>query len=179
MRYFVFVRAINTGNRRLTNAEMLAPLRTLGFADADAYQAAGNLTFTADDPVSTDDLAAELEVALGVGFGFDAPTFVRTVDDLSAIADATPFSAEQLAATEGRVQVTFMRNTPDATTVAEVMGLVPDEDHVWFRGREWFWLPVAGVSGSQLPVREIESMVGAMTMRTLGTVSRMLARYGA
>ena len=62
-RRFVFLRAINTGGRRLTNDELLAPFDALGLTDAAAYQAAGNVTFRSDRP--TDDLKAALDLEVG------------------------------------------------------------------------------------------------------------------
>ena len=45
-------------------------------------------------------------------------------------------------------------------------------------GREWYWLPTDGISGSALPVTRIEALLGEMTIRTLGTVARMYAKLG-
>ena len=84
---------------------------------------------------------------------------------------------EQLAATVGRVQVTFLRSTPTAQQIAEVMPMTPAEDLVEFDGSEWYWLPLDGVSTSTLPVSKIEQIVGPMSMRTLGTVERMLRKF--
>ena len=62
--------------------------------------------------------------------------------------------------------------------LAEFEALVPAEDEVGVVGREWYWLPVAGISTSAMPVGQIERMLGEMTMRTLGTLQRMVARFG-
>ena len=59
------------------------------------------------------------------------------------------------------------------------MAMVPVEDRVVVSGREWYWLPVEGVSTSTLPVSRIEALLGEMTMRTLGTVARMHAEFGS
>jgi hypothetical protein len=73
--------------------------------------------------------------------------------------------------------VTFLRSAPSAATIADVEALVPDEDEVRVIAREWYWLPVAGVSTSALPVREIERLLGEMTMRTLGTIARISTKF--
>ena len=115
---FAFIRAINTGGRRLTNTELLEPFLAAGYGDVTAYQAAGNVAFRSDR--EPDAIEAEL---------------------------------------------------------GEVLELVPDDDHVRFGGRAWFWLPRAGVSDPSLPVARLEPILGPMTMRTLGTVERMLAEF--
>jgi hypothetical protein len=73
--------------------------------------------------------------------------------------------------------VTFLRSAPSAATIADVEALVPDEDEVRVIAREWYWLPVAGVSTSALPVREIERLLGEITMRTLGTIARISTKF--
>jgi uncharacterized protein (DUF1697 family) len=54
-RYYAFLRAINTGNRRLSNEQLLAPFLELGFTDVAAYQAAGNVTFRSAAPDLVDE----------------------------------------------------------------------------------------------------------------------------
>lgn len=178
-RWFAFLRAINTGNRRLTNEALLAPFVELGFEHVAAYQAAGNVTFVTDgDRDGPAQLEARLEGALAQAYGFEVPTFVRGAGELAAAIDPLPFTAEQLATTEGRVQITFLRDEPDPSAVTGALSLVPDADAVAFRERQWLWLPRAGVSTSALPVSRIEQLVGPMTMRTVGTIERMIAKFG-
>ena len=174
---FAFLRAINTGGRRLTNDQLLAPFRDLGLEDVAAYQAAGNVAFRSARPAV--DLEGELELVLAAAYGFEVPVFVRTSAELQAVVADLPFSSSDLDASQGKAQITFLRSTPTADVVAEAMALVPAEDRVAFVGREWFWLPRTGVSDSLLPVTRIERIVGPMTMRTVGTVERMLARFPA
>lgn len=175
-RWFAFLRAINTGTRRLTNDALVAPFAELGFRHVAAYQAAGNVTFVADDG-DAPELEARLDAALADAYGFEVPAFVRRADELAAAIDPLPFTTGQLAATEGRVQITFLRDEPDPAAVAEALALVPDVDAVVFSGRQWLWLPAAGVSTSELAVSRIEQLVGPMTMRTVGTIERMLAKF--
>lgn len=177
-RWFVFLRAINIGSHRLTNEELLAPFARLGFEDVAAYQAAGNVTFRCAD-AAADDLVAEerIDAALSAAYGFDAPTFVRSRSEVDATIERQPFTPAELAATAGKVQVSFLRRAPSVDAIAGLSDLVPDTDLVRVIGREWFWLPVEGISTSELPVGQIESLLGAMTMRTLGTLQRMSTKF--
>jgi uncharacterized protein (DUF1697 family) len=176
-RYFAFLRAINTGSRRLTNEQLLEPFQRLGFVDVAAYQAAGNVTFRSDDPGTVDE--ARIEAALADAYGFDSPTFVRSAEEMAAITGDPPFPAAEVTASAGKVQVTFLRDEPSAQQIADLDSLVPPEDRVRVRGREWFWLPVDGISTSNLPVGRFEALLGEMTMRTLGTVTRMSAKFSS
>lgn len=175
--YFAFIRAINTGGRRLGNDQIIEPFVDLGFKDVAAYQAAGNVAFRSGDPKPP--RPEPIETALAEAYGFEAPVFVRHIDEIRAVVDRRPFSEEEVAGTSGRIQVSFLRTSPKAATIAEIQALVPGEDRVVFSGREWFWLPTHGISDSQLSVGAIEALAGPMTMRTLGTVSRMLKKYSS
>jgi uncharacterized protein (DUF1697 family) len=159
----------------LTNEQLLAPFRELGFTDVAAYQAAGNVTFRCADASAADE--SRIEAVLADAYGFFAPTFIRSASEIAAIASAEPFPAEVVGASAGKLQVTFLRSAPSAAAVVDVEALVPDEDRVRVIGREWYWLPVAGVSTSALPVREIERLLGEMTMRTLGTIARISTKF--
>ncbi|MGI9607767.1 MAG: DUF1697 domain-containing protein [Acidimicrobiales bacterium] len=175
VRYYAFIRAINTGGRRLTNDEVIAPFLDLGLEEVVAYQAAGNVTFVTE---KDDALEHRLDGALRDSYGFDAPTFVRTNDQLRDIADRSPFSSSDLADTGGKVQLTFLRNAPDPALIAAVDDLVPPDDRVVHDGTEWWWLPKVGISDSKLPIPAIERTLGPMTIRTLGTIERMLRKFG-
>lgn len=172
-RWFAFLRAINTGDRRLTNERLLAPFTALGFADVAAYQAAGNVTFRTDTDVD----GTEIERALAGAYGFDVPLFLRSEREIKTIAATEPFTAKELAGTAGKVQVSFLRAAPTEAQRGEVRSLAPGEDRVCVIGREWYWLPVDGVGASALPVGRVERVLGELTMRTHGTVQRMASRF--
>ena len=174
-RRYAFIRAINTGSRRLTNDMVTRPFGALGLQDVRAYQAAGNVGFLSDE--APDVLTARLETALADAYGFDAPTFVRTDSELCALVEAQPFTDEQLDDTEGRVQVAFLRGEPSAGQVSSVRELAPSADLIGFHGAHWLWLPRAGISTSEMPVGKVEDVLGPMTIRTMGTVERMLKKF--
>ena len=159
----------------MTNDDLLEPFRRLGLDDVAAYQAAGNVTFRSDGEPEA--LEALIEEEARSAFGFDVPTFVRRPGELRAAVDGQPFSDDAVAATEGRIQITFFRSPPTAAMRDDVASLVPHDDLVEVHDRHWYWLPLAGVSGSTLPVSRIEDVVGPMTMRTLATVRRLLDRF--
>lgn len=175
VRYFAFIRAINVGGHRLTNDELTRPFVDLGLGDVVAYQASGNITFCSDDPGAAH--PDPLEAAMGDAYGFEAPVFVRTRSDLEALVATPPFSDDDLAGTERRIQVAFTRSAPDAGKRAEALALVPEEDRVVFSGRHWLWLPRQGVGTSRLPVGAMERLVGPLTIRTLRTIERLLDKF--
>ena len=115
---------------------------------------------------------------LAARLGYEVPTFVRTAVEVGRVGTMRPFSDERLAATEGRVQVAFLRATPDPGAVESVMAAAPVDDDLVVVGRELFWLPRAGISTSELRVGDVEEAIGPMTIRTLGTVTRLARKLG-
>lgn len=175
VRYALFLRAINTGGRRVRNEELVDAVSALRVHDVAAYQAAGNLTFRAPTYAPPDDI--RIRDHLTDRLGFECPVFVRSWTELRAIIGRCPFAPSERAATDDRVQVTFLAAPASAETADAVAALVPEEDRVVVDGREWWWLPRAGISSSALKVGAIERLVGPMTMRTLATIERFAARF--
>ncbi len=173
----LFLRAINTGSRRITNEELLAPLVDAGFTDVAAFQAAGNIVCRPTDSVRVELTEPAFTSLLSEAYGFDAPVFLRSELALRRIIERQPFTEDQLAATTGKTQVTFLAEAPTDAQIADVAALTPKEDLVTFDGLEWFWLPLDGVSGSKLPVPKIEQVLGPMTMRTVGTIERLVRKF--
>lgn len=176
MRWVAFLRAVNTGKRRVTNAELVQPFEALGYADVATYQAAGNVVFEVDG--ERHDLARAIEAAMLDAFGWEAPAFLRSIDEVVAVGAADPFSADELAASGGKVQVGFLHGPPETDVDAALGTLAPPGDRLRVIGSELFWLPVAGVGTSDLDMGAVAGVVGGLTVRTQGTVQRIAARFG-
>ena len=66
---------------------------------------------------------AEMEAALEAELGFEVPVFLRSAAQLAKIAALEPFSAKQLKASKGKLQVAFLPKKPAKAKVAEAMAL--------------------------------------------------------
>lgn len=175
MRTVAFLRAINTGNRRVRNADLVAPFVALGLDDATAFQASGNVAFTAPDGAG--DLTVAIETALEGHLGWPVPTFLRSADDLRALLAADAFTPDELAATDGNVQVIFLRHPPGDDAVGRLAAITPPADRIVAVGADLLWLPVAGVGRSELPMAALTALVGENTMRGRSSVARIVERY--
>lgn len=173
-RYFLFLRAINVGGRRVTNDQLIGPLLTLS-SDVAAYQAAGNLTLRSN--LAPAELSSQARGVLENSLGIDIPIFVRTEEALRPVVEANVYSHSELAKTAGKVQIGFLDGEPTQAAWSAAMDLVPTEDSVRIVGEHWFWLPEQDISESSLPVSRFEQTIGPTTLRTLGTVDRFLAKY--
>lgn len=173
MRLAAFLRGINVGARRVKGTELCAVFASLGLRDVASLLASGNVVFDAGDDVA---LEARIEAALEESLGYPVEAFVRSAEEVSHVVSRQPFPAEAVAASDGRVQVTFLRRVPPPEAVTAVMEYATDQDRLAVVGREWYWLPSGGISRSPLDVRAIEGAVGRGTTRTLGTVMRLRAK---
>ncbi|MFA9428984.1 DUF1697 domain-containing protein [Egicoccus sp. AB-alg2] len=173
--YAAFLRGMNVGGHRITNAELAAAMAALGFAEVGTFLASGNLHFAAphDD---AGELEGLVEAHLQTLLGYAVPTFVRTREEVTAIAAAQPFPPEAVAATAGKVQVVFLRDEPSAAQRNRLLGLATDDDRLAIVGRELYWLPRGGISDAGIDLMQPSLYPGPATMRTKRTVERLATR---
>lgn len=179
-----FLRAINVGGHRVTNDELADIVRKVGFAAVVPYQASGNLLLS-DSPVSvtgrhsvpgrvaTEEAIAE---ALDAAFGYAVPTMIRTAEEVAAIATATLFTPEVLAETSGKIQVMFFKTELNEEQQKTVLGVVTPDDRIVVDGTEVYWLPTEGISTSTVKIDALNKAIGPLTIRTQGTISRIVKK---
>lgn len=175
MSHVAFLRAINTGGRRVSNDQLVEITRSLGFDDATAYQASGNLILGSAVPggAAGSELEAHLSVGLERALGYDVPVMIRSLDELRAITEARPFGDDEpLPGSKPQIAI-LASSSVDASTVAS---FATSADRLALVGREIHWWPTEGVSTSALDVRALEAAVGTLTVRTQATIERLVAR---
>ena len=172
-RYAAFLRGINVGGRTAKKDQLISALDGLGFEDVSTFRASGNVLF---DAGSRRPKAADLEAALGKALGYDVPVYLRSAAQLERVAAFEPFSAKQLAASKGKLQVGFLLKKPSAKARREALELATKDDPLAVEGAELYWLPKGGMMDSDLDQKALEKILGPWTMRTMGTVEQMAAR---
>jgi uncharacterized protein (DUF1697 family) len=177
-RYVAFLRGMNLGGRRIKNDELRREFEALGLADVSCFRASGNVVFGAeeDDEVA---LTARIEAGLGESLGYEVPVFLRDAAELGAVAAMEPFDPSLAATSKGKLQVAFLLEVPGEKQGQEALGLATDKDRLEIEGRELYWLPSGGISESTLDLRALEGILGAWTMRTMGTVEQIAAKHFA
>jgi uncharacterized protein (DUF1697 family) len=177
LRYAAFLRGMNLGNRRITNEELCARFADLGLGAPTAFLASGNVVFEAPGGEAPEDLGRRVEAGLSAALGYPVPVFLRTAEEVHAIAGHEPFAAEVVAQTAGNLQVALLGGAPTAADREKALALAPAEDRLAFAGRELYWLPRAGVSGSELSWKALDRLLGASTVRTQRTIARMATKF--
>jgi uncharacterized protein (DUF1697 family) len=168
-----FLRGMNLGKRRVTNEELQAAFEALGFKEVATFRASGNVTFLAGDGDPAE-IAGRIEQGLAKTFGYAVPTFLRSAREVGAIAAHVPFGEPD--GFLGKLQVGLLARDPSADAVEEVCAMDCDEDRVSVQGRELYWLPIGPMSDSNLDLKTIERRLGAMTIRTMGTIEQIAER---
>lgn len=176
--YAAFLRGMNVGGHRLTNVELCEHFTAMGFREVAIFRASGNVIF-AGEKQSDDAVAKRIEAGLEKALGYAVPTFIRAADEVRAIAAAEPFEREQMEASSGKLQVALLGAKPSAADRKAVLALESDADRLAFGEREMYWLPIGGMSDSELDLKEIERRLGAMTVRTKNTIEQIADKHFA
>jgi uncharacterized protein (DUF1697 family) len=174
-----FLRGINLGARRRAGAEKLRSVfEGMGFDDVATFRTSGNVVFAGGrEPASK--LTARIEKELAGALGFEVTVFLRTAREVRAIAAERPFPSADVAASKGKLQVALLPAKPTTMKRNEALALATDDDRLALRGRELYWLPGGGTRDSALNQVAIEKLVGPWTMRTMGTLEQLTAKYFA
>lgn len=175
-RYAAFLRGMNLGNRRISNADLRAAFEGIGFADVATFRASGNVVLDSDER-DVGALRKRIEAGLADALGYAVPTFLRTEAQMRAIAAHEPFPSDVVAASKGKLQVLLLAAAPSAAGRKAALAMSSDEDRLALHGTELYWLPSGGVSESALDWRALDAAVGTGTQRTKGTLDLVVARH--
>jgi uncharacterized protein (DUF1697 family) len=176
--YAAFLRGMNVGGHRLTNVELCKHFTAMGFGDVASFRASGNVIFAGEEQPD-DAVARRIEEGLEKALGYAVPTFIRAASEVRAIATNEPFEQKHVEASSGKLQVVLLGAKPSAADRKAVLALESDADRLAFGERELFWLPIGGMSDSELDLKEVERRLGAMTVRTKGTVEQIAGKHFA
>lgn len=175
--HVAFLRGMNLGGRRIKNEELRAEFEVLGFSDVACFRASGNIVFSAKG--SEAKLADQIEAGLGEALGYEVPVFLRSAKELGSLAAHEPFGAAAVEASEGKLQVALLPRKPPAKARRQALAEATGEDRLAIEGRELYWLPSGRMSDSELDLKLLETALGPWTMRTMGTVEQIVAKYFA
>lgn len=179
-RYTAFLRAVNLGSTRKTpSGELRAAFAAVGFVDVATFRTSGNVVFSVAGRTAESRLVRDVEAGLGKAFGFEITVFLRSAVQLRAIAAREPFTERERNGAGGKLQVDLLSKQPTAKAKRAVLAMATAEDRLAIHGRELFWLPQGGTLDSSLDLKAIERLIGPTTMRTMGTVEAIVAKFFA
>jgi uncharacterized protein (DUF1697 family) len=168
--WVALIRGINLGrNKRVAMSGLRDLLESLGFDDVRTHLQSGNALFSStrrSAPPLEDLIASRIEA----DFGFDVAVMARTADEVAAVVDGNPFTAQGIDAKQ--LQALFLSGPAPKAKVAALdpEAYAPDEFAV---GDRVVYLHMPnGVMAAKLP--DFERALGVQaTMRSWRVVSRL------
>jgi uncharacterized protein (DUF1697 family) len=176
-RYVAFLRGMNLGGRRIKNDELRRHFEEIGFEEVATFRASGNVIFSSAGREPEGELAQRVEAELGERLGYAVPVFLRSIEEVAAIAARDPFDPELVAKSKGKLQVSLLMRKPSPASKKKALALAGEEDLLAIEGRELYWLPGGGLLESGLDLKAIEALLGTDTRRTMGTIEQIAAKY--
>lgn len=176
-RYVAFLRGMNLGNRRIKNPELVAHFEAMGVEDVATFRASGNVVFVDPAEEAESKLQKRLEAELDARLGYDVAVFLRSTEEVAAIAAREPFDAKAIAASKGKPQVVLLGRKPSAQARQAVLDLAPEGDLMAIEGRELHWLPAVGLAETGLNTKALDATLGRGTTRTAGTIEQIATKY--
>ena len=176
-RLIAFLRAINVGGHTVTMARLREEFEALGLKDVETFIASGNVIFTARD-TDTGALEKKIEAHLRKALGYEVATFVRTCDNVAAIARYQAFPAAQID-DDATVYVGFVERPLNAVDTRAVMTFKTEVDDFRVKGREVYWLRKTRQAESPFKYVSLEKKLKIrVTFRGINTVARLAAKHG-
>ena len=168
-RYVAFLRAINLPGRNVKMDRLRSTFESLGFEHVETFIASGNIIFDAEEG----DHTQRIETALEAEVGFPIPVYLRTADEVIAVADSHPFGH-----TDGEIEVSFLPAEPDPEGVGELIDTATGSDRLAVVGREVYWLHSGPRAESEHREATVVKILAVpTTQRSTRTVQRIADKY--
>jgi uncharacterized protein (DUF1697 family) len=137
--YIAFLRGVNLGKRRIKMDRLAALFEELGLTKVETFIASGNVLF--ESKVRDDlKLANQIERHLAKSLGYEVETFIRTRNEIAAVAAFQPFAKADLANPANTVHVGFLKEPLSAETVHKLIDCRTAVDEFTVDGRDYYWL---------------------------------------
>lgn len=176
--YVAFLRAINLGARRkFPKADLQRVVETVG-TGVQVHLNTGNVLLTSRQRSSAA-VARTLEEAFAADRGFEVPTVVLTLAELSRVAAEADEAAGQAPFDVGAHYVSFLKEEPSAEALAAFTAREAKGETAVVRGATVHLLVAEGGAyhSAKLPGR-VEKDLGAATNRNLTVVGELARRWG-
>jgi len=174
-RYVASLRAINVGGRTVKMERLRAEFEALGYAEVATFIASGNVIFRAAKEAAL--LEEEIEGRLQQALGYPVGAFVRTMDEVAAIARYAPFTIDPSTA-GGTLMIIFLRRAPTKAAREQILSCRTATDDFHVHGREVYWRLPTGLMDSTVSGALLEKSAGMpATTRNVTTVQRLAAKY--
>ena len=176
MKYIAFLRAINIGGHVVTMTELKKHFESMGFKSVETFIASGNVVFDAPRQ-NAGSLEKKIAAGLREKLGYDVATFVRTPEEIAAVAAIELFSPEAMARTTV-VNVAFTASELGDDHRSKLGDFNDGLSDFVAHGKEIYWRCSVRQSESNFKSQKFEKALGVgATWRNINTVRRLAAKY--
>ena len=177
-RFIAFLRAVNVGGRIVKMEQLRAWFVRMGYRNVETFIASGNVIFDSQSPDETT-VRWKIEEFLGAAMGGEFPVFLRTTAELAAVTRYPAFTVAELTGAEA-LNVAFLDGPLGGAADKGLERWQSENDVLRVYGRELYWLCRTKQSDSKFSNAALERAIRARsTIRTLGTVQKIAAKYPA
>jgi uncharacterized protein (DUF1697 family) len=171
-----FLRAINIGGHVVRMSELRRHFEEIGCSGVETFIASGNVVFESREK-NLRRIETAIARKLRAELGYDVATFVRTLDEVAAVAAHAPFDPSAVSAAP-TFCVAFVATPPDRHVISRLKGLEAGVHQFHVRDRHVYWLSVLRQSDREFAKVALERVLGQpATLRGMNTIRRMAARY--
>jgi uncharacterized protein (DUF1697 family) len=183
-KYIAFLRAINVAGRYVKMEQLRSIFESMGFTDVETFINSGNIIFSVDTDNSKI-LEQKIEQQLQAELGFEVPTFIRTDQELSAIANHQAFPNLELQSAVA-LNIAFLADpiTADNIKILDTLkisityGASEAIDDFHSNNREIYWLCRVKQSESKFSNAILEKKLKVKsTLRGADTIKKIAAKY--
>lgn len=172
MKYVAFLRAINVGGHAIIKmADLKKMFESAGLENVQTYIQSGNVIFESDREAGS--LPKQIERQLEKAAEYKIELFVRTMREVRAIAQKSPFKPEG----DETVFVSFLNEKPDKKSQQAMLAFRSDADDFAFKGRELYSLRrdrTKSIFSGSLVEKTIKMPT---TTRNLTTILKIAEKY--
>jgi uncharacterized protein (DUF1697 family) len=171
-KYIAFLRAINVGGHNVKMTELKKIFESLHFSNVETFIASGNVIFETQTK-DTAKLEKKIEASLKDFLGYEVATFLRTPDEIAAVAKHKAFKVKGEA-----LNIAFIAEPLDKETIQKLMAFKNEIDDFHVHGREVYWLCQIRQSESKFSNLILEKTIGRRaTFRGINTIQKMAKKY--
>ncbi len=176
-KYVAFLRAINVGGHTVKMDYLRTLFQSIGFSNVETFIASGNVIFDSRSN-NTKDLERKIEDSLQKKLGYEVTAFIRSIPELSAVANYKPFKDSELKAEGSTLYIGFTAERPSEKSKKTLLSFTTEVDEFQVYGREVYWLCRKKFSESDFSGTLLEKTLGMKaTLRNSSTVKKIASKY--
>jgi uncharacterized protein (DUF1697 family) len=173
--YISFLRGVNmTGHNSIKMADLAALYSNLGLIKPETFIQSGNVIFSSDKELTSDDLAVEIEKAINIRYGYNVPAMIRTVPEMKSIISSNPYLVES-DFDPAKMAVIFLHDSPTDSQKQKVADVNYPPDKFKISGNEIYTFCPNGFGRTKIYTNFFENKMKVTgTARNWKTVTTIL-----